>query len=129
MDQIILLGAIGLVVFLGTGVVAWGIWLDYKRQQRLLDIIAAALAAGQEPPAEVLGKLAGEPSAISSGSPASRSLLRTIVVFMGLTLVFLLGAAAFGGKASEAFQLVSAIAGTTTLALLLVYSAGRRFGL
>jgi hypothetical protein len=55
--------------------------------------------------------------------------LRTIVVFMGLTLGFLLGAAAFGGKASEAFQLVSVIAGTTTLALLLVYSAGRRFGL
>lgn len=129
MDQMIVLIGIATVAVAGAVLVSWGMWLDHNRHQKLLEIVAAMIAAGQAPPPELLSKLTGQNSEGSQSSQASRSLLRSINVFLAMAVAFLLAATGAGGKAEEALLLVAAISGVTTLALLVVYTIGRRVGL
>jgi hypothetical protein len=128
METTIIIGALGALALLGAGLTGWGMWLEHRAERRLMDIVAAALEAGQAVPGELLGRLAGE-HAGNSATPR-RALLRTASLFLGLALAFFLGSWAVGDNAREqALLLVAAIAGLSGLALLVVHFVGRRVGL
>lgn len=128
MELTIIIGALGALALLGAGLTGWGMWLEHRAERRLMDIVAAALEAGQAVPDALLGRLAGERT--GNGAPPGRALVRTAILFLGLALAFFLGSWAVGDNAREqALLLVAAISGLSGAALLVVHAIGRRVGL
>lgn len=108
------------VVFVLAG--AFAAWLNFRRKQKLADLVKAALDAGQTPPQQLLDALVGDRAG------AARPWWRSAAPYAVLAAAF--GAAAGWSEPSatrDAFLVVAACMGVAALVSLLAHLfAGRR---
>jgi hypothetical protein len=121
--------AIALAAFVGLALMGWGMWLEHRQERRVLDIVAAAIEAGREPPAELLARLAGPGGAEATG-PRRRALQRLTILFLVVAAAcFVASWAATEAAREQALLLAAAILGLAGVGLALVLAFGRRLGL
>lgn len=124
----LLAAAVALIALIGAALIGFGMWLEWKKEQRRLEILEKALEDGHLPPDVVIEHLIAAPAGGESVRVASTALRRTAFLFMALAVIFFLISvlAHDGGPALLHIASAAALAGA---ALFLLYHVGRSRGL
>ena len=114
MGPMVILVIVLTAVLTAAGGAAWGQWLDHRRRVAVMEVIKAAMAAGKEPPREVLDEIvrAGQREAPWSA----------VIAFTALAFGFWIAWGRTGGGDESTAFLVVAVTMTVTAAGLLMLS-------
>jgi hypothetical protein len=126
---LILIFALAAFAVLTLGAIFWATWLEYKTSIRVLEIVDAAMHAGQAPPPELLARLSGAGPARAQ-TLAQRTLNRVALMLLAIGACCFFAAAFVSTAATEGVLLeVAAISGLASFACLALKMLGRRLRL
>jgi hypothetical protein len=118
---------IGLFAVLALIVIGWALWLDHCTEWRLIDILDAAVKAGQTPPPELVARFSGEREAGPIRALSRRTVVRIAALFIAVGMAaFLASAFAAKREQEQGFLFVAAVAALIAILLYAFYAFGRR---
>ena len=127
--DLIVITATALILLIGGALTAWGMWLEQRQQQRVLDIVASFLGEGRDPPEELLAQLVCQTPPKANGAQ-SRALRRTAAfLLVAAGACFLASWTANDAAREQMLLLVTTILGLTSLGILIIQTFGHRLGL
>lgn len=128
MDWVVII-ALLLIAVIGAALTGWGMWLEHRQERRVLDIIAAAIEVGRDPPPALLDRLVGREQPADPGL-SKRALWRSAMFLILIAAACFVASWLVGNAVHErVLLLISSITGAAGIGLLIVQNLGHRAGL